>query len=477
MHGARLPTSRSFGFRMDLYDIACAIGAPPLAVIAANNSYVLDVFDIAYVVIALFVSLFIFYFARIGADLHEYFSIRDAVRIGKASFGVAVITAGFMFPLGRLAGIMVSLPALHFSILFLLLISGRWIARERHASMHAPVQGEVEEKVVIVGTGDLAWLYIRALESVRSNRRVVGLVDLQDAKIGRFLAGHAVLGSAEDLPMLIEEMKVHGVVITMIVVAVPEAERAEKLDGILRRSSKIYSLKVEVLSERLMGVFGTCAVDERAVLKHGAKANYWKVKRILDVVVSFLLILCLLPFFALVAAATAISFGFPVVFWQERSGRFGNSISVHKFRTMRGLFDEDGNRRPDCDRETAVGRFLRASRLDELPQLFNVLRGDMSLIGPRPLLPRDQPDDARGRLSVSPGITGWAQVHGGRVISAERKNELDLWYIENASLLLDAKIVFLTARAILIGDHGAAARVVGPQETETAPEQPEGGLP
>jgi lipopolysaccharide/colanic/teichoic acid biosynthesis glycosyltransferase len=133
-----------------------------------------------------------------------------------------------------------------------------------------------------------------------------------------------------------------------------------------------------------------------------------------------------------------------VLFWQERLGWKGRSFLIYKFRTLKAPFDSDGNPTTTQRAPTAIGRFLRATRIDELPQLLNVLFGDMSLIGPRPLLPEDQPANTSLRLSVRPGITGWAQVHGAKLVSKEEKEELDEWYVRHASIGIDLKIVWRT---------------------------------
>jgi lipopolysaccharide/colanic/teichoic acid biosynthesis glycosyltransferase len=150
--------------------------------------------------------------------------------------------------------------------------------------------------------------------------------------------------------------------------------------------------------------------------------------------------------------AIRVRLGAPVMFWQQRVGVHGEPILVHKFRTFAPAVDADGRVLSDDERSTPLGRFLRACRLDELPQLFDVLRGHMNLIGPRPLLPVDLADDCSIRLSVAPGLTGWAQVHGGKAISAEEKNALDEWYIYHASLALDLRIVWSTLRIVFKGD-------------------------
>ncbi len=161
------------------------------------------------------------------------------------------------------------------------------------------------------------------------------------------------------------------------------------------------------------------------------------------------------PVLAVAAVAVRVNLGSPVLFRQERPGRHGKTFRVAKFRTMNDARDAQGNLLPDEDRLTALGRFLRATSIDELPQLWNVLRGELSLVGPRPLLvrylPRYTPEQAR-RHDVLPGITGWAQVNGRNAISWDEKFALDVWYVDHWSLALDAKILAMTALKVLRRD-------------------------
>jgi lipopolysaccharide/colanic/teichoic acid biosynthesis glycosyltransferase len=138
-----------------------------------------------------------------------------------------------------------------------------------------------------------------------------------------------------------------------------------------------------------------------------------------------------------------------VIFWQERVGWRRRSFLIYKFRTLRAPFDYEGNPTQDGRRPSLTGRFLRATRIDELPQLFNVLFGEMSLIGPRPLLPEDQPADAALRLAVRPGITGWAQINGAKLVTRQEKEKLDAWYIQNACLRVDLMIAFHTLLVLM----------------------------
>ncbi len=176
------------------------------------------------------------------------------------------------------------------------------------------------------------------------------------------------------------------------------------------------------------------------------------VKRSLDLVVASVALVALLVPSLLLAALIWMKLGRPILFTQVRPGRFGRPFRMFKFRTMTDARDGRGDLLPDADRLTPFGRFLRASSLDELPELWNVLVGDMSLVGPRPLLMEYLPlysDVQRRRHEVRPGITGWAQVNGRNAISWEQKFSLDVWYVDHHSLLLDVRILYMTVLKVV----------------------------
>lgn len=179
------------------------------------------------------------------------------------------------------------------------------------------------------------------------------------------------------------------------------------------------------------------------------------MKRVVDIVLSGLALVALAVPLAMVGLLLGLSMGHPVFFSQTRPGLHGKSFRMIKFRTMTNARGPDGELLPDAERLTRLGRFLRSTSLDELPELWNVLRGDMSLVGPRPLLveylPLYTPEQAR-RHEVRPGITGWAQVNGRNALSWEEKFALDVWYVDNQSLWLDLKILWLTVWRVLKRD-------------------------
>ncbi|NNA89738.1 sugar transferase [Pseudomonas gessardii] len=179
------------------------------------------------------------------------------------------------------------------------------------------------------------------------------------------------------------------------------------------------------------------------------------MKRFFDVLLSTLALLVLWPVILWTAWAVRRKLGTPVIFRQVRPGLGGKPFELIKFRTMRDAVDSQGNPLPDSDRMTPFGQFLRSSSLDELPSLWSVIKGDMSLVGPRPLLTEYLPlynaEQAR-RHAVRPGITGWAQVNGRNSLSWEDKFELDVWYVDNYSLWLDVKILVITVKKVFIRD-------------------------
>lgn len=178
------------------------------------------------------------------------------------------------------------------------------------------------------------------------------------------------------------------------------------------------------------------------------------MKRLLDVATSSLALMLLSPFLAIVALMVRVCLGKPVLFRQIRPGLNGKPFTLLKFRTMREGFDENGSLPPDSDRLTRLGRVLRRLSLDELPELWNVLRGDMSLVGPRPLLmdylALYTPAQSR-RHEVRPGLTGWAQVNGRNSLSWDDKFALDCWYVDHACFTLDLKILWLTIINVISG--------------------------
>lgn len=179
------------------------------------------------------------------------------------------------------------------------------------------------------------------------------------------------------------------------------------------------------------------------------------MKRIFDIVLAFFGLIILLPVLLLVSVLIYIRLGSPVLFTQVRPGFKGKPFKMIKFRTMKDAVDKNGLSLPDAERMTSFGQLLRSTSLDELPELWNVLKGDMSLVGPRPLLMQYLPlysQEQNRRHEVKPGVTGWAQVNGRNSLSWNDKFKLDTWYVDNNSFWLDIKIIGLTIKKVLVRD-------------------------
>jgi lipopolysaccharide/colanic/teichoic acid biosynthesis glycosyltransferase len=179
------------------------------------------------------------------------------------------------------------------------------------------------------------------------------------------------------------------------------------------------------------------------------------IKRLFDLLFSISVLIALIPIILVVALLVFIKMGWPIIFTQLRTGKGGKPFKIYKFRSMIYRLDKRGVLLPDAKRLTQFGQFLRSTSCDELPTLWNVLRGEMSIVGPRPLLIEYLAlynEKQSRRHSVKPGITGWAQVNGRNAISWQEKFDLDVWYVENQSLFLDLKILLMTAKKIIIRD-------------------------
>ncbi len=199
------------------------------------------------------------------------------------------------------------------------------------------------------------------------------------------------------------------------------------------------------------------------------------IKRFLDILLSGLALILLSPVLAITALLVRIRLGSPVLFTQERPGKDEKIFRLYKFRTMRDAADPvTGEPLPDEERLTPFGQKLRALSLDELPELWNILRGDMSIVGPRPLLVRYLPlynEEQKHRHDVRPGLTGWAQVHGRNLLSWEARFEHDVWYVHHVSFLTDVKVILLTVKCVFVREGITSGTSVTMEEFRGAKEE------
>ena len=463
-----LPVSRAnSAYNIDLYDVICVLAAPWIAFWLRDPRFFHAALlhqALIYSAMSLIAGLLILYSSGIGSIICKYFSAADCRRIVLAAFVSVSIASTVAFSVTRLDTIPRSLPIIQFFLLGLLLIVGRFARSRLEQRQQASVEGaKRDENIIIVGANHIASFYISLIEKCGlGHQRVLAIVDPNPKLRNQMLAGHRVIGTPADLPVIFREYKTYGVDIRKLVVTVDESQLSEGARRILRSDNVAgEDIQLEFLAERLG--FGPrealCTADAvrdpyaDRVANAACTRGYWRLKRGIDIMVAGCLLTLLAPTMLLTWAMVRVAIGSPVIFWQRRVGRFGAGIFVFKFRTMPAQFDPDGNLREHSDGLSWTGALLRRSHIDELPQLFNIFRGDMSLIGPRPLLPIDQPSNNETRLLVRPGITGWAQVNGGALISTEDKNALDEFYVRHASLWLDIKILVKTIPIVFTGDR------------------------
>jgi lipopolysaccharide/colanic/teichoic acid biosynthesis glycosyltransferase len=414
--------------------------------------------------------------ARLNRSIWRFSSMHDYIRVGVVVTVVGIGAVSLSFAYNRLEGVARSLPILQIIVGIMVLVGARVMHRARHAARQRKREAEALQQaskrshqltVLVVGVGRLTEAYIQALAELGMGRvKVAGIVGCAHRHVGRFVGGHPVLGRLEDIEGVINRLEVHGLTIDRIVVAMPfeqiPCEMVERLLLVEQSRGIPLQFLTEVLDldagdrgsipASLPGA-STWTEAESDKLRARSRHGFWKVKRGLDACAALGILVLLSPVLLLVAFFVAASVGSPVVFWQRRPGRLGRPFHLYKFRTMGPSHAPDGSRLSDTHRISKFGGFMRRTRLDELPQLINILRGDMSFVGPRPLLPQDQPKACWARLLVRPGLTGWAQIVGGRAISPEDKAALDLWYVRHASLLLDLGIIARTVPIILFGER------------------------
>lgn len=410
----------------------------------------------------------------------RFSSLNDYLRIVAACVAIVAAATACTFVYNRLDGISRSVPFIQLLLMVAAMVGvrvGRRLAKASPRGVALASQPNLfakQQTVLVVGLTQLTELYLRSIAEFAPNRiRVAGLLGQQEQYTGSSIYTYPVLGTPEEAAEIIRKLEVHGVFVQKIVVAKPFGALSMVAQQALLQLEAESTITVEFLAERLgletgpgrgtrdtEGGAGADPMSDQVAFAFApaevAALNsrlYWRLKRMGDAVTACALLIAAAPFFAAVAIAVAIDAGLPVTFWQQRPGRGGRPIHVYKFRTMARPHDAQGRRIPDNLRVSTVGNFLRRTRLDELPQLFSILRGDMSFVGPRPLLPVDQPEAYAARLLVPPGLTGWAQVNGGRDISAADKAALDVWYVRHASPLLDLRILWRTIPMVLIGER------------------------
>jgi lipopolysaccharide/colanic/teichoic acid biosynthesis glycosyltransferase len=493
----RLPSSRArLRIRLSPVDVVLAAAAPVGALclrnvgLASGGDWILAG---SYWLVSLVFSVVAFQATGVSDTIPRYISAGDLACIAKAVLGGQVMTAIALFTVNRLDGIPRSVPAIQALLLGGGLVAYRLSVRltERRRAQRARPKNAASENVILIGLNECSVLVMKFLKAqAPEGWRFIALLDEETRWAGRLVEGVPVFGPLAQLETAIEEFATHGVRTDRVMVGGKAADLSEAKVAEIRRVCARRDLDLVFMPqlfevraarrERHAADAGASLPQSHRPLPDVPLSPYLCSKRIFDAASAAILLLWLLPVLTIAAFVVLLDVGSPILFWQQRVGRGGRQLHIYKLRTLRPPFDRKDRRIGEEHRLSRIGKLLRRVRIDELPQLLNVLVGDMSLIGPRPLLSQDQPPNAAIRLTVRPGITGWAQVNGGARLSASEKEALDVWYIRNACLLLDLRIIAMTLLSLVRGDRrseSALAQAQPPaQLPETAPRGDEQAL-
>ncbi len=415
---------------------------------------------------------------QLDRSVWRFSGLSDYVRAAAASVLIVIAAVALGFIVNRLEGIARSLPIMQAIVMAVGLVGIRVLARMNHDRRRRRVRGgepvslpAASDTVLLIGWGNITELYVRSVADLSNGTiHVAGILSPIERHVGRFVLSTKVLGVPEDIRDVLANLDVHGIHVGRVVITTPFDQLSEAARQTLLEIGSTTDVRLDFFAERLAFDPQTRHIEAMAQSRSSPEATgpfavdnaeidkllhrpYWQLKRVVDAAVALVLIICLLPLSLLVALVVALDVGLPVLFVQQRPGRRGVRFNLYKFRTMGPSHDRDGVKVAEEARVSPIGAFLRRTRLDELPQLYNILVGDMSFVGPRPLVTREQSSDTLARLLVRPGLTGWAQVRGGRVVSVADKTALDLWYVRHASLRLDLRILVATVPMVLFGER------------------------
>lgn len=468
------PASRgSFAIRFSAFDACWAFLTPWLA-LWIRGAQILSPTDwpaaVFYCAISFVASLIAFLIFRIRDGMTHLFSVHDAIELAKAVLVSEFATCLVLFSATRLDGVPRSTPLIHALLLSTGLILARAFVRMIHSEHDAPAatSDTASEHIIVIGSNRLSSLYIDFLHAYAPGQhQVIAVLDDRPEMIGRSIAGVRVLGPAVHLLPVVEEFKEHGIRTDRIIVGGEPDTLTPDTRADIDKVCADHKIPLDFVPQ-LIGLRHISELNGQAapgaspsIDPPAAPSPYFQAKRYIDLCLVSVLIVVTLPVFITVAIIVLLDVGSPVFFWQRRIGINGQVFQMYKFRTLKPAFDWRGLPTQATERASWIGQLLRKIRLDELPQLLNVLVGDMSLIGPRPLLPQDQPPDPAQRLTVRPGMTGWAQVCGGSLLSPQEKGALDEWYVRNASPALDLRIIGKTIGVLLSGERRLASRYDG----------------
>ena len=396
---------------------------------------------------------------RTHTSIWRFTSTSDVVDILIAVALVVLISNSGLFLISRLHMVPRSVPPMHWALAVVMMCGSRVLVRQLWVAGRGDRNQPVaKQHVIVVGACQAAELYLQFIRRILQHPIMVeGFVDSDAALTHRVFQKHRILGTPDNLGTIIEQFHVHGIQITHLVLAQPleslTTDEQQQLQALEASGAVelVHFAKQMAPQAQLRPPIPATHYPYVSIPQPGF---YPYTKRLLDFTAATLLAIAFAPMMLLISLLVAIDIGFPVIFWQQRPGRYGKPFRLVKFRTMRSSrrrLDEPrhSHKSTDGTRTSGLGKILRRFRLDELPQLFHIIVGTMAFVGPRPLLPDDQPTDGAVRLSVRPGVTGWAQIHGGDALTPEEKLTLDRWYIEHQSLWLDIRILFRTLLVVL----------------------------
>src|SRR3984893_8620736 len=391
-----IPTSRAKRrYSVGLPEVCCATVAPWLALALRDPRLFEPVWieqTAIFCGIALIVSISMLSTSNICNTILLNISVSDQISIFRCAFLTSTITSILAFLITRLDSIPRSVPVIHFLIYGSLLLTcglirGR-LLQQSECNRNLPSKDGA--KIILLGANRVASFYIRMIDTFSvENQKVMAILDASPSLRNRTLNGRQIIGAPEDLYIILHEYKIHGIEIRRVVVTADRSELSQAAWDCLHSDA---SIEVEFLAEHFGLVQHMAEVAAAQALPAASpplqgndavdiilvqRRKYWKLKRVIDVVVACLLLIILAPVIAAVGFSVRLGIGSLVIFWQRRVGRNGAAIFVFKFRTLLTPFDGNGHLRDESERLSGLGAFLRRTRLDELPQLFNILRGEM----------------------------------------------------------------------------------------------------
>jgi exopolysaccharide biosynthesis polyprenyl glycosylphosphotransferase len=393
---------------------------------------------------------------RIQQSMWRYASSDELLAVVKALFVIVALFLAAMFFTDLLEEISRSILVLFWAMAFAGLCCTRIIycsaVKAYRRRLHRKENG-LTRRVLIQANMEEASASIHALQRYHGlDTDIVGIIS-DDAESGRLLHGIEILGGGNQANEVLASLDVTGRYPHVVVLGESEVEP----DKVLIEAS--IANKISIIRTREVETHEFDGREDEATISLNQSSlqhkPYARAKRLIDLVSATLALFFLTPLLLIISSIIYMTDGSPVLFVQVRAGKDLRQFRLLKFRTMRPPVDQAGHSLTDDERITWFGSLLRATRADELPQFWNVIKGDMSLVGPRPLLCRDMPKDVgtlAERYCIRPGITGWAQVNGGKKIGNNTKIPLDIYYIRNFSLYFDIKIVLMTIGMLINGE-------------------------